>query len=74
MTEDKELYEHRKFDEERFKKLDKTFRRFCRQLYMEYRSEQHDLGNYNDVMSFKEYQTKYADYLQKKYVQEVADE
>ncbi len=34
---------------------------------MEYRSEQHDLGNYNDVMSFKEYQTKYADYLQKKY-------
>ena len=67
MTEDKELYEHRKFDEERFKKLDKTFRRFCRQLYMEYRSEQHDLGNYNDVMSFKEYQTKYADYLQKKY-------
>ena len=74
MTEDKELYEHRKFDEERFKKLDKTFRRFCRQLYMEYRSEQNQLGNYTELMSFKEYQTKYADYLQKRYVQEVADE
>ena len=41
---------------------------------MEYRTEQNQLGNYTELMSFKEYQTKYADYLQKRYVQEVADE
>ena len=31
-------------------------------------------GIYTELMSFKEYQTKYADYLQKRYVAEVADE
>ena len=46
---------------------DKHFKRFCRQLYMEYLQEQHGLGNYNDVMSSEEYRTKYADYLQKRY-------
>ena len=53
---------------------DKHFKRFCRQLYMEYLQEQHGLGNYNDVMSSEEYRTKYADYLQKRYVEEVSDE
>jgi len=46
---------------------DKDFKRFCRQLYMEYLQEQHSLGNYNEVMSSKEYRTKHADYLQKRY-------
>ena len=45
----------------------KEFAHFCSQLYMEYLQEQHDLGNYNDVMSSEEYRTKYTDYLQKRY-------
>jgi len=46
---------------------DKTFKRFCNHMYMEYLQEEHDIGNYTDVMSSEEYRTKHADYLQKRY-------
>ena len=46
---------------------DKTFKRFCNHMYMEYLQEEHDIGNYTEVLSSKEYRTRYANYLQKRY-------
>ena len=36
-------------------------------MYMEYLQEEHDIGNYTEVLSSKEYRTRYANYLQKRY-------
>ena len=52
---------------------DKTFRRFCNHMYMEYLQEEHDIGNDTDVMSSEEYRTKHADYLEKRYKNALTD-